>query len=147
MNTKGSYTVEAALLMPFILGVIVALIYLGFFLHDRTVLEETVYMAALKASFYESKGDSYMEELMKNECENVIANKLLIAGNCKVTVEADSNDLMVKITGNMTYPGFRVLKSIGISGSISIQETEELKLVKPEQIIRTYRIAEGLVKE
>jgi len=38
MELKGSYTIEAALLMPLILGTVVILIFTSFFLHDRAVI-------------------------------------------------------------------------------------------------------------
>lgn len=36
---KGSFTVEASILVPFILFILMAVIYLLFFLHDRAILQ------------------------------------------------------------------------------------------------------------
>ncbi|HKL80100.1 MAG TPA: TadE family protein [Mobilitalea sp.] len=47
---KGSFTVEATLLMPIVLFVIISLIYLSFYLHDKSRIEGTVDKALLKAS-------------------------------------------------------------------------------------------------
>ena len=37
---KASYTIEASLIFPFIMGVIVFIIYISFFLHDRAVMKK-----------------------------------------------------------------------------------------------------------
>jgi TadE-like protein len=50
---RGSATVEAALLMPIIIFVIVALIYLGFYLHDKAVTKFAAnYMATKICQVY-----------------------------------------------------------------------------------------------
>ena len=50
MRQKGSYTVEAALLMGILLSVLVSVIYLGFWYHDRNFLQNAAYEAACTAS-------------------------------------------------------------------------------------------------
>lgn len=42
MRYKGSFTIEAALIMPMILGIIVLFIYASMYSHDRCVLEYAV---------------------------------------------------------------------------------------------------------
>ena len=44
MRQKGSYTVEAALLMGILLSVLVSVIYLGFWYHDRNFLQNAAYV-------------------------------------------------------------------------------------------------------
>ena len=43
---KGSFTIEAALLMPLILMVLMGLLYLDFFVHNRAWLTSAAYEAA-----------------------------------------------------------------------------------------------------
>ena len=50
MKQKGSYTVEAALLMGILLSVLVSVIYLGFWYHDRNFLQNAAYEAVCTAS-------------------------------------------------------------------------------------------------
>jgi len=45
---KGSFTVEAALLMPIIIFMIISLIYLGFYLHDKAVTKFAANYMAVK---------------------------------------------------------------------------------------------------
>ena len=39
---KGSYTVEAALILPIILFIIIGLLYLGFYLHDKVKIQSII---------------------------------------------------------------------------------------------------------
>ena len=53
-HLKASCTIEAALIFPFIMGIIVFIIYISFFLHDRAVMKSCAYQAALKGSLIRS---------------------------------------------------------------------------------------------
>ena len=48
-NQKGSYTVEASLLMGMILSVLVSVIYIGFWYHDKSFLQSAAYETACAA--------------------------------------------------------------------------------------------------
>ena len=50
MRQKGSYTVEASLLIGILLSILVSVIYLGFWYHDRNFLQNAAYEAACTAS-------------------------------------------------------------------------------------------------
>lgn len=55
-NSEASYTVEAAMLMPIVLVVIMALLQICFIYYDRVILrEELEYIALCKTSANESK--------------------------------------------------------------------------------------------
>ena len=51
IRTRGSFTVEAALLMPVILGVIVTFMYIAMFCHDRCVIEYSCRVSSAKAVY------------------------------------------------------------------------------------------------
>ena len=42
-DQKGSYTIEAALLMGILLSVLIAVIYIGFWYHDKDFLQSAAY--------------------------------------------------------------------------------------------------------
>ena len=58
---KGSFTIEAAVLMPLILMVLMGLLYLDFFVHNRAWLTSAAYEAAVSGSMegYKKDGDIY----------------------------------------------------------------------------------------
>ena len=51
MKERGSFTVEAALIMPVILSVLVMFIYIAMFCHDRCVIEYACHTASAKAAY------------------------------------------------------------------------------------------------
>ena len=58
---KGSFTIEAALLMPLLLMVLMGVLYLDFFVHDRAWLTSAACEAAVSGSMegYKKKGNVY----------------------------------------------------------------------------------------
>ena len=58
---KGSVTIEAALLMPLVLMILIGVLYLDFFVHDRAYLTAAAYEAAISGSMegYKKKGNIY----------------------------------------------------------------------------------------
>ena len=57
---KGSFTLEAALLMPLLLTVIMSMLYLDFFVHNRAWLTAAAYEAAVSGSM--EKKQIYMRQ-------------------------------------------------------------------------------------
>ena len=41
-RVSANYTIEAAFIVPMILGIIFAMIYMLFFLHDKVILQENI---------------------------------------------------------------------------------------------------------
>ena len=58
---KGSYTVEAAFIFPLVMSVIVLIIYLSFFIHDRAVMDAASYQAAMRGSFVTSGKSDFLK--------------------------------------------------------------------------------------
>ena len=64
---KGSFTIEAALLMPLILMVLMGLLYLDFFVHNRAWLTSAAYEAKVI-----KKTETYMKkQIFRVECLGV----------------------------------------------------------------------------
>ena len=57
---KGSFTIETACVMPLILLVLMGLIYLSFFVHNRAWLTSAAYESALCGSMEGIKTEKYM---------------------------------------------------------------------------------------
>lgn len=61
---KGSFTLEAALLMPLLLTVIMSMLYLDFFVHNRAWLTAAAYEAAVSGAVWKDikKKQIYMRQ-------------------------------------------------------------------------------------
>ena len=49
-DISGNYTVEAAFIVPMILGIVFAIMYMLFFLHDKVVLQENLRTVVLSVA-------------------------------------------------------------------------------------------------
>lgn len=88
---KGSFTIEAAMLIPMILFLIATMITILFYWHDRTVLKGLVYeTAVIGAERAAATGEleTYANELLEG--------KLLWFPTATVTVEKEENQVVVK---------------------------------------------------
>ncbi len=75
IRKRGSFTVEAALIMPMILGVIVLFIYIAMFAHDRCVLEYACQTASARAAYDRSDPEEEAERIMElNTRSSLILN-------------------------------------------------------------------------
>lgn len=101
---KGSLTIEASLLFPLIMMVIVICIYAMFFLHDRTVLDESAYEAALRGCEITSEHGDVMSKVRATSDET-LEGRLLSTKNVKTDVEITGHDIKVKYTGEFVVPG------------------------------------------
>ena len=67
---KGSFTLEAALLMPLLLMVIMSMLYLDFFVHNRAWLTAAAYEAAVSGSMegYKKKQIYMRQRIFRDGC-------------------------------------------------------------------------------
>ena len=98
---RGSFTVEAALIMPVILGVIVLFIYFAMFAHDRCAMEYVCEDACTLAVYERGSGEDEIERYVSEGLE-----KRLILDWDK-TVASYSDETAVYIRLDAVSPVFR----------------------------------------
>ena len=94
MRCKGSLTVEAALIMPVVLGVIVLFLYMAMYLHDRCAIQYVCQQAALEAVYREGDFEAFAGEFADNELEK----KLILDWDRETYVSSDNGSISVKIS-------------------------------------------------
>lgn len=104
---KGIYTIEAALLLPMILTVIVLIIYWAYYLHDREILSSAAYTASLRGSQM-INGENIEEELNKI-CLDLYKDRLLATTNVNYEISRTSKEIIVEYSGNIKIPGGTLL--------------------------------------
>lgn len=138
---KASYTVEAALLFPFILGVIVLLIYGSFFIHDRAVMDAAANQAAIRGSEITSPyGDIFSKVRDTGEYET--EGRLLATKNLNMDIMVDSKEVKVTYTGDFVIPkGVILVPGMNMAGTeISVQGKSSR--IDPAGFIRECRVVE-----
>lgn len=105
MRYKGSFTVEAALIMPVILGVIVLFIYLGMFAHDRCTIRYVCQMAAVDAVYEKGDQEAFVKDTVRYELEN----RLILDWDVKTQVISDESDIYVSVRAEVAKTVFAKL--------------------------------------
>ncbi len=132
---KGSFTVEAALLMTVLLPVIVSLIYTAFFLHDRTLLQGAACeVAAMGSNLSEEKDIDQILEKIKNQ---VMSARLLGTKDKAATVNRSKDRIEVSYQGTFSIPG--LIAKLSGRDSLKINRSWQRELYNPADIIRKIR--------
>ena len=117
---QASFTVEAALVMPLVLGVIVFLLFAGFSLHDRCVMkscsQEAAFLLAHERSF--RTPETTEEEAVRT----FLGEKLWFYRDIAVSA-GDGNTVRVSLSAVRGSPGVPTLSMV-LPGALWNCETE-----------------------
>lgn len=81
-DISGNYTVEAAFIVPMILGIVFAIMYMLFFLHDKVVLQENLRTVVLSAAQNENvSGRNVVTDNLAEKIEKGAESSLGKKGN------------------------------------------------------------------
>ena len=123
---KGSFTIEAACVMSLVLITVMGVLYLSFFVHNRSWLTAAAYEAALAGSIEGVQKNGQIYEAASAKAQEL--GNVGFFGAVKVSYQADT------IAG---FGGFRrVLRTEGSS-----------KIIRPAQWIRKVKAASEIVKD
>ena len=135
-SVKGSYTIEAALVFPLIMTVIVFIIYMSLFLHDR---------AAMSASLIRTG-----EEDMRSEAERAAAYSidglLLATSDPDISVTVSGKKVSIRYSGTLKIPRSILFFPISGSDSITVSGTGEAYEKDAIEFIRQCRAAGNILK-
>lgn len=109
---SGYFTVEAALLLPFAMMIIVFMIFLSFYCYDRCILEQCAYAAALRGSSncFDNTQEAYKEA--QGAAELLIEKKLFAIRKVSTTVRVSAVAVTVSYKCEVNMPGDSWLRSI-----------------------------------
>lgn len=134
---RGSFTVETACVMPLILLAVFGVIYLNFFVHNRSWLTAAAYESALSGSMEGIKKDGQAYETAKMRSEELGNVGFFGAENL-------STQTNVGKEVQVTYD----LDTICAYGGLSwhLRTEGDVKIINPVKHIRKIRAAAAIVK-
>ena len=122
---KGSMTIEMTRLMPFILGIFIFIIFSGFILHDKCIVNKACMSAALRGS----------EETDPDE---VIPGRLIGKWDYSTRIDVGEDAVRVSFKGNTGMGGGLIRRLISSGTTGHDYECESYRLNEAEYI-RTKR--------
>ncbi|MDY3920293.1 MAG: TadE family protein [Candidatus Limivivens sp.] len=99
---KGSFTVEISLIMTFLIPLLVCLIYLGFYMHDRAFLQGAALETACTASL--NAGEKNQRKQTERKKEEFLSGRLLGTQDVSGTVELGTDSVSVSFSGTFRMP-------------------------------------------
>lgn len=135
MWRRGSTTLEASLLMGIMIPLLIGIIYLGFFLHDKALLQGAAIETAVYASLYKSGEEK--KSLCEERANMLIRGRLLGIKAPRVSVNVDTSQITVKYEGKFKVPSM-ILKFF-YNGSIPVKVQKVHSLKEPARTIQKVR--------
>lgn len=136
---SGSYTVEASLLMGILLPLLVGIIYMGFFLHDRSFLQCAAHEAASYGSLHAD--DNHTD--IAAAAQKLTAGRALGIRSISTNAAASERQVQICYEGNFQLPGMTA-PFFGQSG-ISVRSAVTLKSERPSRRIQKIRGASKVI--
>ncbi|MDY5022739.1 MAG: TadE family protein [Blautia sp.] len=105
---KGSFTVEAACVMPVILLVLMGTLYLNFYIHNRAWLTAAAYEASVSGTMLRDADESVMYETAQRKGEALVNTGFFCAENITVQTSVGKK---IRVTYDLdTFFGFAGMK-------------------------------------
>ena len=135
---KNAYfTVEASLVIPFILGGIIFIIYLGIYLYNVCTLKQVSYIAALRGSQLKTVSGEEMKQYTEQQLSQLSEHQILAKEELETKINVTNSKVKVRITTKVTmlFADF-ISKTVG---DWNIENEAEANRLNPVDIIRNVR--------
>lgn len=136
-NNKGMMTIEACILIPIIIMVSLLVIWLGFFLYNKTLLIECAGIAAIKGSQMAEADNETLASAAAVRAEELLMQKTVAMEIQDIIVSVDHGAVTVKITGIMQVPEAIFLMDIYQDDRWEIHVEQTAERLRSCSILRT----------
>lgn len=125
---KGSLTVEASMLIPFLILIIFAFLCLTLYLHDRSVLSSCAAELAGKGAAEKYRDEKELEAWLKGQAFELARGKLFCLKDTEASVKVTKQKITVSYTGRSS-----------LLGGLSVKEEGEAVRLNPTKRLRSIR--------
>ena len=138
---KGSYTVEASIVITMVMFVLATLIICTFFIHDGATLQAVVCEAASAGSNFATEAER--KEEAQEVVDGVNASRFLGSRNLDGSAALGSREATVLWNAQYPIPGFVANYLTG--GKLNVRKTWTCKILNPANTIRKIKGAGELL--
>lgn len=147
MKAKGSATIELSILMPMICVLIILLMYMGFYLYDRTVLYADAYLAALHGIENPLLDNETVYEKTRTLLVEQMNGQLIALSEPETDICASYDGVEISFLGNVEVPIIGEQSFFSEWGIFTIDGSVSVSRHRPVTFIRQCRKLENLVEE
>lgn len=134
----GAYfTVEAVLILPIVLGVILLIIYLWFFQYDRCLMEQDIGALALRGAALEAADNENRVRALKDYANEMYLEKYIAWNQELAAIKMQQRKITVGGKGSLNFP----FKGLNFWNNENVWESAaEYKntVLSPETVVRNY---------
>lgn len=132
---KSAYmTVEASLLIPVILGGIIFILYVGFYLYNFAVMKQTAYIAALRGSQIKQVSSDRIESYVEEQVDELLRQRILAKEDIKKEIKVSKGSIKVKLYTNIKIFLEEFLpfgkKSWEIKGEAKVDRVDPIEIIR-----------------
>lgn len=135
-NMTGYFTVEAALLFPMVLMIIVFMIFLSFYCYDRCVLEQCAYAAALRGSSNRFSNTQEAYEVAEDAAETLIEGRLFAVREVNATVRVSGLAVTVSYECEVNMPVGNWLRAVVGKEALCMKVSKKVLRNKTVAVLR-----------
>lgn len=144
---NGYMTIEAALLFPVIFTVIILMLYTGFFVYDRCLLENSAYIAALRGSRMQLMDNEEIYEETYELAKDLVENRIFAVNSIRQSVTVSFDEVEVCYEASVIPPVGTLLMHMTNKDYFKICVKKSAKRMKTIPIIREFRRAEQAMQK
>lgn len=136
-NSMGMITIEACILIPIILMISLLIIWLGFFLYNRTLFMQCAGIAAIKGSQMAEADNEEISAAVRERARELLQQKTIGMEDVVVEVTVDYGSVTVGIQGDMQVPGAIFLMDIYQNNRWHLRVEQTTERLRNCTILRT----------
>jgi Flp pilus assembly protein TadG len=127
---KGSLTIELTILMPFILGVFLFILFSGFVMHDKCIVNKACLSAALRGS--EESEDAEAITRAQEAIAEVLPGHLIGKWVYDTNVDIGTDEVRVTFTGSAQMGSGLIRRVLGAGNTDHSYECRSCRLKEAE---------------
>lgn len=135
----GYFTVEAAMVLPFVTMIIVMLMFMTIYCYNRCVLEQCAYEAALRGSSNRFRENSLASQEAMQAAATLTEGKLFALKNLNYEVTVDMNKVMVTYTADFQMPLIGGIAEVFGNQGFKLEVKREALRNRQVTLIRAFR--------
>ena len=135
-NNRGMMTIEACFLLPMLIMLCLFVIWLGFFLYNKTLFMECAGIAAILGSQMAEADNETIGTTVNNRARELLSGKTVLAEGIEVRVTVDYDAVTVGITGILRIPGIVFLTDMGLNNTWQLQASQTAGRIRSCSILR-----------
>lgn len=138
VKLKGSYTLEAALLFPLIMMILVFLLFFTFFLYNRLALQTCVIRGSKQVHYYHTGSNAEIQKECGRVARACIKEELVAVCDSNVTIAVSHSGVTAEATAVQNVVYLWPKEMLG-EDFFALRESWETSGISEEEIFREVR--------